>query len=99
MFVVGYPLLALIGIVNSILFLLTILILAFVISNLIGADRRNPIIDILHKLVIPILWPVQKRLPSFNGFDFSPLVIILGIEFVRQGILPILHRFALQLIG
>lgn len=35
----------------------------------------------LDRLCLPILRPIQKVLPDFGGFDISPIVVILLIQF------------------
>lgn len=38
----------------------------------------------LHRIIEPALAPIRRILPQFNGIDLSPLVLILGIQFLRQ---------------
>ena len=39
--------------------------------------------DLLHRLTEPLLGPLRRILPNFGGLDLSPMVIILGLIFIR----------------
>ncbi len=39
--------------------------------------------DLLHRLTEPLLGPLRSILPNFGGLDLSPMVIILGLIFIR----------------
>ena len=59
-------------------------------------NLRHPaaasIYQIINRFVQPILSPIQRVIPSFGGLDFSPIVAILGLEWVRGYLLPMLFR-------
>ncbi|MCA9881327.1 MAG: YggT family protein [Anaerolineae bacterium] len=46
-------------------------------------DYSNPIVRLLFDITEPVLRPVRQRLPSGNGVDFSPLVVLVGLMLVR----------------
>jgi len=83
------------GLINGLLNLLTIIIFARVILSFIvpmmGA-RPHPMLVSIHMLVNqvsePILGPIRRTLPSFGGFDFSPMAVLLLIWLVRAFIVP-----------
>jgi YggT family protein len=82
---------AVFGLIDTILFLLmAVLIVNAVLSWLVSfdiVDRRNRIVaqiwDVTTRLTDPILAPIRKVVPAVGGVDFSPLVLLLGIGFVR----------------
>lgn len=39
--------------------------------------------DFLYRITEPALRPIRRMLPNFNGIDLSPIVLIIGIEFLR----------------
>ena len=45
---------------------------------------------ILHRIVDPVLKPVRRFVPNMGQLDVSFIVVILGILFVRDGLLPAL---------
>lgn len=42
----------------------------------------HPVREALSRVVDPFLNPIRNLLPSAGGLDFSPLILILAIEFV-----------------
>ena len=55
-------------------------ILALAILSWISPLAHGPLIEILVRLSEPLLRPVRAILPSFSGFDFSPLILIIGLK-------------------
>lgn len=51
----------------------------------VNPDPGNVIVQFLYKVTEPILEPVRKRLPlNFRfGIDFSPVIVILVILFLK----------------
>jgi YggT family protein len=47
----------------------------------------------LHGLTEPLLRPIRRVLPDIGGLDLSPVVLLLGMEFLRQ----ILMQFLIPL--
>ena len=62
-------------------------LIVFKVINLQSGVVRS-IIDALDRITGPIYRPIRKLLPDFGGIDFSPLVVILGIIFIRSKLLP-----------
>ena len=58
------------------------LILASVILSWVGHGIRHPMIPLIYQLVDPVLAPIRRMLPSMGGLDLSPLVAIIGIQFL-----------------
>mgnify|MGYP000376469269 CR=1 FL=1 len=44
------------------------------------------------QLTAPVLGPLRNLLPSLGGLDVSPIVVIIGIYFIRDVIIPNLIR-------
>lgn len=67
-------------------------LMAFQIIN-----TRNQFIvlvnEVLYRLTEPVLGPIRRRLPPTGAIDFSPLVLILGILFLRM----MFHSLAIYL--
>jgi YggT family protein len=64
-------------------------ILAAVMSNLIAfgvLDTRNRLVwsisDFLYRVTDPVIRPVRNVLPTLGGIDFSPMVVLLVIQFI-----------------
>lgn len=84
--------LSLIALIDTILHLYMLLIIASaVMSWLVAFDvvnTRNRLIysigEFLFRITEPALRPIRRVLPSLGGIDISPVVLILGIWFVRN---------------
>ncbi len=54
--------------------------------NVINA--RNNVVamigDFLYKVTEPVLAPIRRRLPNLGGIDLSPVVLIIGLIFIRM---------------
>ncbi|MCH7737127.1 MAG: YggT family protein [Chloroflexi bacterium] len=79
------------GLLNAILTLLTIAIFARVILTFIiplTGDRPHPVLVTINTMVNqvtePILGPVRRSLPSFGGFDFSPMAVLIILILLRR---------------
>jgi YggT family protein len=69
-----------------------VVIVAAVLSW-IEPNPYNPIVRMLHSLTDPVFDFVREHLPVvFGGIDFSPILVILGIQFLQQYLLPTITR-------
>lgn len=75
-------LLALKELLRMLLTLYMILIIIGVILSWVGHNVRHPIVPLVFQLVDPVLAPIRRALPSLGGLDLSPLVAIIGIQFL-----------------
>ncbi len=68
------------------------IILSFVIP-LLGREPNVTLVNIyqaLAQVTEPILGPIRRVLPTFGGFDFSPMVAIILLEILRYFIKSVL---------
>lgn len=54
-----------------------------VIVSWVDADPYNPIVQFLYTVTEPALGPIRRRLGIVSGIDFSPIVLIVAIVFLR----------------
>ena len=51
-------------------------------------NTRNPIVhsvgDFLYRITEPALRPIRSILPKLGGIDISPVILIIGLLFLRQ---------------
>ena len=77
-----------IQIINLFQFVLIIyIILTWLVNfNIINTGNRfvYSILDALYRLCEPSLNFVRRHLPSFGGIDLSPIVIFLGLWFIKS---------------
>jgi YggT family protein len=79
------------------------LLLACLMSMLLAfgiLDPRNRVVygvaDFLNRLTEPVLAPVRAVLPRMGAVDFSPLVVLLGIQYL---LVPALRQLFLMMVS
>jgi YggT family protein len=99
MYFVGYFLLAVAKILDTVSFIYMIIIIARAILSWVSPDPYNPIVRFLYNVTEPVLFKVRTKLPvSFGGIDLSPIVVILAIIFIRTWIVNSLMIYSRSLI-
>jgi YggT family protein len=70
--------------------ILWVVIIQAVLSWLFTLNIINPhnhtarqIYDGLNKLTEPLFAPLRRFLPSLGGLDLTPVVVLLGLQFIR----------------
>jgi len=77
---VGLSIFSLLRFVLNILFFTIIIhaVFSWILNN-----QHNSFSDFIRQLVVPILHPIQKRLPYPAGIDFSPFIAIVVIQSIN----------------
>ena len=75
---------ALIQTLHSVINLYIWIIIIASLLSFVRPDPNNPIVQILYKLTEPVLGFIRHKLPFvvFSGIDLSPLVVLLGLQFL-----------------
>ncbi len=61
----------------------------------VNPDPYNPIVRFLYQLTEPVLRPIRCNLPLAGlGMDFSPIIAILILIFLRSFIVPTIYQLA-----
>lgn len=95
MFIIGHLLAAMATIINAVLFLLMIVFVIRAILSWVSPDPYNPIVNFIHNVTEPILQPIRQKLPVvYGGLDFSVLIVLLAITFLRSFLMGILTELA-----
>jgi YggT family protein len=83
------------GILHS---LLTIYIWVIIIAALLSwvrPDPYNPIVQFLTRITEPAYYFVRRLIPTtFNGIDFAPLIIIIGLQVIDVILISLLNALA-----
>lgn len=82
---------ALLWLLDQIVWLaIVVLIVSAVMSWLIAfnvLNTRNQFVyavwETLGRITEPMLKPIRRILPSFGGIDISPVVLIIGLQFIN----------------
>lgn len=73
-------------------------IIARAVISWVSPDPYNPIVRFLNSVTEPVLYRVRRFIPVyFGGFDFSPILVILGIIFVQGFLIQSLYQMASRL--
>ena len=68
-----------------------VILLVFVASILsFFMSPYHPIREALDRLVNPMLAPIRRLVPTAGGLDFSPLILIILIQFIASAVVNIL---------
>ena len=62
----------------------TMVVFLAVVLSWFRLSPENPIVRLARALTEPVLEPIRKVLPSSGGLDFSPLVLLLGLQLLRR---------------
>lgn len=75
----------LIDLFNLVIFAWVIINL-LVYFNIINAYQPlvRKIIQVLNQVIEPILRPIRNILPPIAGLDLSPVILIIGLQFLRN---------------
>jgi len=58
----------------------------------------SPVMRLLSDFTRPLLMPIRNLLPSFGGIDFSPIVALIGLNFLQKLLISPLFYFAARLM-
>jgi YggT family protein len=75
-------------IINLLYYALLILIFARFILSWVRPDPYHPtwgpILRFVYNATEPLLAPIRRILPATGGLDFSPMILLFGLYFLRQ---------------
>ncbi len=74
-------------------------VIARAILSWVSPDPYNPIVRFINQVTDPVLYQVRKRIPTvFGGIDVSPIIVLLGIVFLRIFIVESLVGLSMKLV-
>lgn len=95
MFVLQNFIVALAKVIDLILVVYMWLIIARAVFSWVNADPYNKIVIFIYRVTEPVLRPVRRVLPGQNmGIDFSPVVVLLSIFFLRYFLVQTIIQLA-----
>ena len=99
MFVFGYFLMAIAKILDLILLCFMWIVIARAVLSWVNPDPFNPIVRFIQNITEPVLYRIRTFLPdSFGGIDLSPIIVFLGVIFLRTFVVSSLFRFSSSLM-
>ncbi|MFQ5892941.1 MAG: YggT family protein [Nitrospinota bacterium] len=98
MFVLGNFLQAVALVLNWVLWAYMWIVIGAVIVSWVSADPYNPIVRFLYQATEPVFYQVRRYLPVGGwGLDFSPLIVLLAIYFIKSFVVRSLVDVAVRL--
>ena len=98
MFIISNFLVAIGKILDIALTLYMWIIVARAVISWVNPDPFNPIVRFLNAVTEPVLYQVRRRIPLFfGGIDFTPILIILVIYFLKSFLVKSLIEVAARL--
>ena len=99
MFVLSNFLNALATLIDFVLGAYMWIIVGRAILSWVNPDPHNPIVRFLHEVTDPLLYKIRRLIPfsAIGGIDFSPMILIMAILFLRSFLVPTLQRLAFSL--
>ncbi|MBU0484871.1 MAG: YggT family protein [Proteobacteria bacterium] len=98
MFVIANFLNAIATLIDFVLTAYMWVIIGRAIISWVNADPYNPIVRFLHDVTEPLLSRIRRVIPIMGGgLDFSPMILIVAIMFLRSFLVPTLHGLALSI--
>lgn len=60
--------------------LYSLVVIGAVIVSWMRLPPSHPIAGVIYTLTEPALAPIRRTLPAMGGLDFSPMVLLLGLQ-------------------
>jgi YggT family protein len=99
MYIIGYLLLAIAKVLDVVMNIFLFIVIARAVLSWVSPDPFNPIVRFINNVTEPILYPIRARLPvHFGGIDLSPIVVFLGIIFIRTFVVNTLMQMSASLL-
>jgi YggT family protein len=100
MYLLANLLIAVASILNIILTLYMWVVIIAALTSWVNPDPYNPIVRFLRNVTEPVFQRIRKVIGSRLGIiDISPMLVILGILFVKYFFIQSLLEFAYRLKG
>ncbi|MFH1190217.1 MAG: YggT family protein [Candidatus Omnitrophota bacterium] len=98
MFVLGNLLYAFATILNYLLTIIYWLIIIRALLSWVNPDPYNAIVRFLYGVTEPMLAPFRRIIPAYSiGIDFSPILALLAVWFIRLFLVRTLLDLAVRL--
>ena len=100
MFIFANLLIAAASILNILLSGYMWIVIISALLSWVNPDPYNPIVRFLHAVTEPVFRPIRRAIGYRLGpIDISPMVVILGILFVKYFLIQTMIEFAYKLKG
>ena len=77
--------------ISQLISLYTLVIFARIILSWFPVTSSGPLTQVtrvLFQVTEPVLGPARRIIPNIGPFDISPIVVVIGLGFVQNNLLP-----------
>ena len=67
----------------NIIDLYSLIVFVAVILSWIQLPHDNPIAQFVDSVTEPLLGPIRRALPTMSGLDFSPMILLVGLQILK----------------
>lgn len=78
----GLLVVAVAEIANKTVWILMAAVIAQIVLSWVSPGGYNPVIGVIQALSEPLLRPARGLLPPLGGLDFSPMVVVIGLNLI-----------------
>lgn len=98
MFIISNLISAIAQVIDILITAYIFIIVARVFVSWVNADPYNPIVRFLYQATEPVLFRIRRYIPCvWGGIDFSPLLLLIFLTFIRTFLLKTLFDLATRL--
>lgn len=72
------------GFIRQIIGLYEIVLIVRIVLTWIPHNPQSQAVTFLYKITEPVLAPVRRVIPSIGGIDISPIVVFIGLGFIKR---------------
>ena len=69
---------------GTLLDLYSLVIVAAVVLSWTQLPPSHPVVQFVDMLTAPVLAPIRRMIPTVGGLDLSPMVLLIGLQLLRQ---------------
>ncbi|WP_103644636.1 YggT family protein [Campylobacter concisus] len=89
---------AIANILHLIVTVYTWVIIAAALISWVRPDPNSPVVQLLYRLTEPVYSFIRRYIKiNFSGIDFTPLIVLLALQFLDQFLIRLLFGFAASL--
>ena len=70
-------------ILTYIIDLYSLIVFVAVILSWLQLPYDSPVVQFVNSLTGPLLRPIRRALPSIGGLDFSPMILLVGLQMLK----------------
>ena len=67
----------------NIIDLYSLVVFVAVILSWVQLPHDNPVAQFVNSMTEPLLGPIRRALPAMGGLDFSPMILLVGLQILK----------------